>query len=84
MHLTILHTGTLTAARTVTLVEKTGDLQRGRDGEITISRSGPGAFNLNVKSSTGGTLKALAVGNWGKFKRRVDNGVWVLVAFGSL
>lgn len=79
----IMHTGVLTAARTVTLVERAGELGRGRDGEITISRTGGGAFNLNVKSTTGGTLKALTTGQWGKFKR-LESGVWALVSFGAL
>lgn len=68
-----LHTGTLTAGRTVTL--STTAVQ---DGHLfRITRTGAGAFNLDV-----GGLKNLTTGQWCEVTR--IGGAWVLTAFGSL
>ena len=69
------HTGTLTAARAVTL--QTTNAVSG--DQIWVTRSGTGAFNLNVGT---GPLKALATLQWALFVYRTS--VWRLVAFGSL
>lgn len=70
----VRHIGTLTAARAVTL-------GTGQPGDwCQITRSGGGAFNLNVGT---GPLKALATNTWGEF--RVNSvGTWYLAAYGAL
>ena len=69
------HTGTLTAARAVTL-----DTTNAVSGDqVWVTRSGTGAFNLNVGT---GPLKALATLQWALFVYRTS--AWRLVAFGSL
>lgn len=68
-----LHTGTLTANRTVTLSATT--VQDGH--RFRITRTGGGAFNLDI-----GGLKNLATGQWCEVTRIA--GAWVLTAFGSL
>jgi hypothetical protein len=76
----MIHTGTLTAARDVTLSLTTG-AQTGQSFRIT--RSGGGAFNLNVLNGSGGaTIKALATGTWGEFT--FNGTAWILTAYGSL
>lgn len=70
-----LHTGTLTAARAVTLATAgatAGDTFR-------ITRTGGGAFNLNVGV---GPLKGLATNTWGEFV--YDGAAWYLSAYGAL
>jgi hypothetical protein len=71
----ILHTGTLTANRTVTL--STTNAFAGLTFRIT--RTGGGAFNLNVGT---GPLKALATNTWGEFT--YDGSAWYLSAYGAL
>jgi len=72
----VLHTGTLTADRAVTL--STTNARAGRT-KYRIARSGAGAFNLNVGT---GPLKALASGQWCDV---VYNGsAFVLTGYGSL
>lgn len=70
-----LHTGTLTADRAVTL--STTGAYAGLSFRIT--RTGAGAFNLNVGT---GPLKALATGTWGEFV--YDGSAWYLAAYGAL
>jgi hypothetical protein len=69
------HTGTLTADRAVTL--STSGALAGMSFRIT--RSGAGAFNLNVGT---GPLKALATGQWAEFV--YTGSAWALAQFGSL
>lgn len=70
----IIHTGTLTAGRTVTL-----STTNAKDGdEFTISRTGGGAFNLTA----GG--KAIATNQWAQFKYDKPNTTWRLVGSGAL
>jgi hypothetical protein len=69
------HTGTLTADRTVTL--GTTDMHNGC--RFYISRSGAGAFDLNVGT---GPLKAMATGTWAEF--RYNGSAWVLWASGTI
>lgn len=76
----ILHTGALTAIRTVTLSE--ANVPKDCSG-FKITRTGGGAFNLNIKSTTGATLKGIAINQWAQFMPN-DAGIWALVAFGSL
>lgn len=72
---TVFHTGTLTADRTVTL-DTVGAVA---GYKIGFTRSGGGAFNLNVGT---GPLKALATGQWCEV---IYNGsAWLLKSFGSL
>jgi hypothetical protein len=70
-----IHTGTLTANRTVTL--STTNAYTG--ARFKIVRTGGGAFTLNVGT---GPLKALATGTWGEFL--YDGTAWVLVGYGAL
>lgn len=71
----VLHTGTLTADRAVTLAT-TGAFA----GMATkITRTGPGAFNLNVGT---GPLKALATGTWCEVM--YSGSAWVLTSYGAL
>jgi hypothetical protein len=70
-----LHTGTLTAARTVTL-SATGATS---GMTFRISRTGGGAFNLNVGT---GPLIALATNRWCDVT--FDGAAYYLSAFGSL
>jgi hypothetical protein len=72
----IRHTGTLTAARNMTL--PTTGLVAGRTRH-TITRTGGGAFNLNVGT---GPLKALSTNQWCEVVW--DGAAWYLAAFGSL
>lgn len=69
------HTGVLTAARAVTLSTT------GVTTSLTfrITRTGGGAFNLNVG---GGPLKALATNTWADFT--YDGAAWKLAAYGAL
>lgn len=70
----IQHTGTLTAARTVTL-----STINAKDGDFFhVARPGAGAFNLVV----GG--RNLATGNWVLFVYRKAANAWLQFAFGSL
>jgi hypothetical protein len=70
---TVLHTGTLTANRTVTL--STAGVTTG--SVIRVVRTGTGAFSLTI-----GGLKALATNTWCDV---VFNGtVWQLTAYGTL
>jgi hypothetical protein len=69
------HTGTLTAHRAVTLTT-TGAVA---GTEFRITRTGGGAFNLNVGP---GPLKALATNTWGSFV--FDGTVYNLSAYGAL
>ena len=71
-----LHTGTLTANRTVTL-STTGDIA---GQAFRIARSGGGAFSLNIGGGT--PLKALATDQWCEVTS--DGTLWYLSAFGSL
>lgn len=68
-------TGTLTAARQVTL-STTGAIA---GNKFFITRTGGGAFNLNIGT---GPLKALATGQWCIVV--YDGAAWYLAAFGSL
>jgi len=72
----IRHAAVLTAARLVTLANT--NVPHG--AEVTIMRTGAGAFSLNV--SDGGTIKGLATGQWGRFVW--NGGGWELGGFGSL
>jgi hypothetical protein len=73
------HTGTLTADRAATL-SKTGALV-GLSYKIT--RTGSGAFNLNVLNGAAGpTLKALTTNTWGEFA--YDGTDYYLAAYGAL
>jgi len=70
-----LLTGTLTADRAVTL-----STTNARSGDvIRITRTGGGAFNLNVGT---GPLKALATNTWGDFT--YSGTAWYLSAYGAL
>lgn len=69
-----LHTGTLTAARTVTL-STTGAYEGLRR---RITRTGLGAFNLNIGAGT--ALTALAPGEWAEVV--YDGSAWKLAARG--
>lgn len=71
----IHHTGTLTADRAVTL--NTTNAFAG--ARFLITRTGGGAFNLNVGT---GPLKALATNTWAEFK--YDGSAWYLAAYGAL
>lgn len=69
------HTGTLTADRAVTL-STTGAVV---DQKFRITRTGAGAFNLNVGT---GPLKALITNTWAEFV--FDGTAWYLAAYGAL
>lgn len=70
----IMHTGTLTAGRAVTL-----STTNAKDGDtFTVTRTGGGAFNLTV----GG--KAVATSQWVQFMYDKPNTTWRQVGFGSL
>lgn len=69
------HTGTLTADRAVTL-STTGAT---RSTVYRITRTGAGAFNLNVGT---GPLKALATNTWADFQ--FDGTAYYLAAYGAL
>lgn len=72
---TVIHTGTLTADRAVTLATTNavaGD-------RFTIKRTGGGAFNLNVGT---GPLRAMAADQWATFE--YDGSAWVLITAGAL
>jgi hypothetical protein len=72
----IIHTGALTAARSVTLLTTNavpGD-------QFRITRTGGGAFALNVGA---GPLKALSTGQWCVVEF-TSAGTWALKQFGSL
>ena len=71
----IRHTGTLTADRAVTL-STTGAYSGAR---FHVTRTGGGAFNLNVGT---GPLKGLATNTWGEFI--YDGAAWYLAAYGAL
>lgn len=71
----IRHTGLLTADRAVTL--NTTNAFAG--ARFRITRTGGGAFNLNVGT---GPLKALANNTWGEFV--YDGSAWYLAAYGAL
>ena len=71
----VLHTGVLTADRAVTL--STVNAFNGLTYRIT--RSGGGAFNLNVGT---GPLKALATNTWAEFT--FDGAAYYLAAYGAL
>lgn len=74
------HTGTLTQDRIATL-----SVVGAFDGcRFKITRTGAGAFNLNVNDSVGGLLKGLATGTWGVFIFDGTAGAWKLAAYGSL
>lgn len=75
------HEGTLTAARTVTL-----STTNAYDGaRFRITRTGAGAFNLNVAyGSGGGSTKALATNAWADFVYSASAGYWKLAAAGTL
>jgi hypothetical protein len=69
----ILHTGTLTASRTISVSTSAaiaGDI-------FNIRRTGTGAFPLVI-----GSLCALGTGEWCTLK--YDGSAWVLLAFGAL
>ncbi len=72
---TTLHTGTLTAHRTVTL-STTGAFAGLR---FRITRTGGGNFNLNVGS---GPLKAMPTGTWAQFI--YSGSAYYLAEYGSL
>jgi hypothetical protein len=73
---TVIHTGTLTADRAITLATTNAVAGKTR---FRITRTGGGAFNLNVGT---GPLKALATNTWGEF---IYNGsAWYLAAYGAL
>lgn len=72
----IRHTGTLTADRIVTL--STTNAVAG--AEFLITRTGTGAFNLNVGAGT--PLKALTTNTWAKVV--FDGTLWYLAAYGAL
>jgi parallel beta-helix repeat protein len=72
------HTATLTADRLLNLPTtnaKHGDTFR-------VTRTGGGAFNLNVTILGGALVKALATNQWGDFF--YDGSTWKLTGFGSL
>lgn len=69
----ILHTGTLTADRTITLSTTNASV----GDEFTITRTGSGAFNLIV-----GGLKNLATNTWCKVV--YDGTAWYLAMYGAL
>ncbi|RWN51925.1 hypothetical protein [Mesorhizobium sp.] len=69
------HTGTLTADRAVTL-STTGAFA---GMKFRITRTGGGAFNLNVGT---GPLKALATNTWAEFS--YNGTAWYLAAYGAL
>lgn len=71
---TVVHTGTLTADRTLTLV--TTDAVAGKT-RFRIVRTGSGAFNLSV-----GGLKNLATNTWCEVV--FDGSAYVLTAYGAL
>lgn len=70
-------TGVLTADRTVTL-STTGAKEGNR---FRISRTGGGAFNLNVGT---GPLKAMATNTWAEFEYDATGPAWRLAAAGAL
>lgn len=70
---TLLHTGTLTANRTITL--STTNAYVG--ARFRVVRTGGGAFTLSV-----GGLKSLGIGSWAEVM--YDGSLWVLVAYGTL
>lgn len=71
----VLHDGTLTGNRQCDL--STADA---REGDcFCITRTGGGAFNLNVGT---GPLKALTTGTYGKFK--FNGTAWYLAEYGAL
>jgi hypothetical protein len=72
----VRHTGTLTANRAVTL---TADANCYAGAKWKITRTGAGAFNLNVGT---GPLKALATNTWAEFT--YDGAAWYLSAYGAL
>ena len=76
----IRHAATLTAERTVILDKSVTPLIGAR---FTIMRVGSGGFALKINDGTsGGTIKALGVNQWGSF---AFNGCgWELTSFGSL
>lgn len=69
----IVHTGTLTADRAVTL--PTANVPNG--ARFRIARTGTGAFGLSV-----GGLKSLATNTWCEVEH--NGTAWVLTAYGSL
>lgn len=71
----VRHTGTLTAIRAITLA--TAGAVTGSTFRIT--RTGGGAFNLNVGT---GPLKALATNTWATFI--YDGAAWYLAEYGAL
>lgn len=71
----IRHTGTLTANRAVTL--STSGAYAG--AKFRITRTGAGAFNLNVGT---GPLKALIQNTWAEFT--YDGSAWYLSEYGAL
>lgn len=73
----VIHTGTLTANRTVTL-STTGVY----DGAaFRVTRTGGGAFNLNVGT---GPLKAMTTNTWADFVYDATGAAWKLAAYGAL
>lgn len=69
----VVHTGTLTANRAVTLATANAV-----DGDrFRLARNGPGAFTLDV-----GALKSLATNTWGDFT--FVSTAWVLTGYGAL
>jgi hypothetical protein len=76
----IRHAGVLTATRTVTLSETNVD----QGAEVTLTRTGGGAFNLDVKSASTVTLKSLTGANqWARFAFN-QSSQWELVGYGNL
>lgn len=71
----VKHTGTLTADRAITL--STTNAFAG--ARFRITRTGGGAFNLNVGT---GPLKALITNTWAEFI--YDGSAWYLAAYGAL
>lgn len=71
----VRHTGTLTADRAVTL----STTRAYAGAKFRITRTGTGAFNLNVGT---GPLKALITNTWGEFV--YDGAAWYLAAYGAL
>ncbi len=71
----VRHTGTLSADRAITL-STTNAFSGAR---FRITRTGGGAFNLNVGT---GPLKALATNTWAEFI--YDGSAWYLAAYGAL
>lgn len=72
----IRHTGTLTANRALALTAN-ADAYAGM--KVRVTRTGAGAFNLNVGT---GPLKALATNTWGDFV--YDGSAWYLAGYGAL